>query len=311
MRMGDTAMKYSVMQKIREVAVCASMLRPHFEARLVTVLHSDSAANASLLVFSTALFACCFGYASYARAIEIRQKPAWPAEIHQPSRPAMSAISALREIREALQQGRISVNRGSFFGCVGIKKYEDVHVTFSQVSFTVVEECENSMYNSPPESESLQFNRPVDLERIERLGHTLGFAAAVNAVRYYSSGADLADDTSAFATFQDEARQWRALPVKPMFSEAVRRFNVLAEDAIKRQNFEEAIDYYEQGLAILPLWPEGQFNAALLYEEFRLYGQAILHMKRYLELSPNAQDAQAARDKVIVWEEKVKQMGVR
>ncbi len=181
-------------------------------------------------------------------------------------------------------------------------------MTFTQLSFTEVEKCENSRYNSPPESELLQFNKLSDWRRINGLGNALGFANAVNAIKYYSSGSDVADDVPIFAKFQEEARVWRALPVKPALSEAARRFKILAEDAIQNKNFEEAVDYYEQGLAVSPLWPEGQFNAALLYGDLQIYGQAVLHMKRYLELSPDAQDAQAARGQVIIWKEKVRRM---
>ena len=60
----------------------------------------------------------------------------------------------------------------------------------------------------------------------------------------------------------------------------------MAEDAINNKEFEKAVDYYEQGLDIEPLWPEGQFNAALLHGELKDYENAALHMKRYLELVP-------------------------
>ena len=221
------------------------------------------------------------------------------------SRATMTAPTALRKIREGLQKGSIQVNRGSFFGCVGVRRYENINVTFTQLSFTEVEECQNSRYNSPPTSELLQFSKPSDWRRINGLGNALGFSDAVNAVKYYASGSDVADGMMVFTKFQEEASAWRALPVKPVLPEALRRFKTLAEDAIQNKNFEKAIDYYEQGLEVSPLWPEGQFNAALLYGELQIYGQAMLHMKRYLELSPDAKDAQAARDQIIIWQSKL------
>jgi hypothetical protein len=33
---------------------------------------------------------------------------------------------------------------------------------------------------------------------------------------------------------------------------------------------------------------------------------AVLHMKRYLELSPDAEDAKACRNKMYIWQEKIK-----
>jgi tetratricopeptide (TPR) repeat protein len=117
----------------------------------------------------------------------------------------------------------------------------------------------------------------------------------------------LASEASSFADFQEKAKTWRALKVKPDLPEDVRRFRVLAEDAIKHQEFEKAVQYYEQGLAIEPLWPQGQYNAALLYGEMKEYRDAELHMKRYLELVPDAPDAQAARDQMMIWQSRMKQ----
>jgi hypothetical protein len=37
------------------------------------------------------------------------------------------------------------------------------------------------------------------------------------------------------------------------------------------------------------------------------YGNAVLHMQRYLELVPDAPDAQAARDQIVIWQSKIKQ----
>lgn len=116
----------------------------------------------------------------------------------------------------------------------------------------------------------------------------------------------LASEASSFADFQEKAKTWRALKVKPDLPEDVRRFRVLAEDAIKHKEFDKAVDYYGKGLAIEPLWPQGQYNAALLYGEMKEYGDAELCMKRYLELVPDAPDAQAARDQIMIWQSRMK-----
>jgi len=115
-----------------------------------------------------------------------------------------------------------------------------------------------------------------------------------------------ASEAASFAEFQARAKAWRALKVKPDLPPDVRRFRLLAEDAIKHQEFDKAVDYYEQGLAIEPLWPQGQYNAALLYGEMKEYRDAELHMKRYLELVPDAPDAQAARDQIMIWQSRMK-----
>ena len=127
------------------------------------------------------------------------------------------------------------------------------------------------------------------------------FADAFNRLLY------AARQDEEFATFSAAAKTWRDLTVKPPLPENVQRYRVMAEDAFMNKDFEKAIDYYEKGLAIEPLWPQGQFNAALLYGEIKDYGAALLHMRCYLELVPDAQNAKAAREKMYLWEGKAKE----
>jgi hypothetical protein len=240
------------------------------------------------------------------------------------TRPGMTAPTALRQIRDGLKNAGIRGGDERFR-----HHLENITVTMAGFSYTEVDDV--ARWASQPRSRSFRYggipafsvefhspflpNAPTGYRttmqpRIwwsrENVKHARGFVEAVNAIRYYSSGRDLADDAPRFAGFQEEARTWRALPVKPAVPEGVRRFQLLAEDAIKNKNFEEAVDYYEQGLDVSPLWPEGQFNAALLYGEMEIYGQAVIRMKRYVELRPDAPDAQAARDQIVIWQAKAR-----
>ncbi len=126
------------------------------------------------------------------------------------------------------------------------------------------------------------------------------FMDVIAALRYYFYARPFED-------FQEKAKAWRALSAKPPLPEEVQRFRVLAEDAFQNKNFEKAVGYYEKGLAIEPMWPAGQFNAALLSAELEHYGKATRHIKRYLELCPDDKEARAAREKMYVWEEKTKE----
>jgi tetratricopeptide (TPR) repeat protein len=134
------------------------------------------------------------------------------------------------------------------------------------------------------------------------------FVEAVQALKYYSSKQGLGNDQAVLAGFREQAEAWRALPQKPAIPEAARRFEVLAKDAFQSREFDQAVDYYERGLEICPLWPEAQYNTALICGETGLYAQAAGHMKRYLALCPYAKDAQAAKDQVYVWEEKARRV---
>jgi tetratricopeptide (TPR) repeat protein len=109
--------------------------------------------------------------------------------------------------------------------------------------------------------------------------------------------------------FQQKAAAWRALSRKPPVSDDVRQHRLLAEDAMKEKQMDTAIAEYEAGLEIDPLWPQGHFNAALLYGEQKDYEDAIWHMRAYLELVPDAPDAQAAHDQMTIWEAEISKAG--
>lgn len=144
------------------------------------------------------------------------------------------------------------------------------------------------------------------------------FADALNRLSAYARAYDPAKQRFArpcgeearegyWKDFQQKAATWRALTPRPSLAEDVRQPRLLAEDAFKQKQFETAAEEYEEGLEIDPLWPQGHFNAALLYAELKDYEDAIWHMRAYLELLPDAPDAQEARDQVLLWQGKMKQ----
>ncbi len=110
---------------------------------------------------------------------------------------------------------------------------------------------------------------------------------------------------AALEKFKAQAEQWRALVVKPAMTEEAYKHKVLAEEAYRNKDLVKAWLEYEQALQVFPTWPEGQFNAALLNAELEHYRGATFRMQEYLMLAPDAPDAQSARDKVIIWQDKV------
>ncbi len=126
-------------------------------------------------------------------------------------------------------------------------------------------------------------------------------AVALNHLREFAGekGAKLRE-------FPQRATAWRALPSKPAIPEEIRLQRMLAEDAVKNNKPEEALDFYEAGLQLYPTWPQGYFNAALIAAELGFYADAVEHMESYLELVPDAPDAQAARDQIVIWRHKLK-----
>jgi len=108
--------------------------------------------------------------------------------------------------------------------------------------------------------------------------------------------------TGDLENFKEKVKKWQGLPQKPLLPEEARRFRVLADDAVANKEFDKAANYYEQGLAIDPMWPAGHFNAAMIYKELNSYALAAMHMKRYLVLKP--QDTKKYQDQIYIWEEK-------
>ena len=109
------------------------------------------------------------------------------------------------------------------------------------------------------------------------------------------------------ADFLQQAAKWRALASKPPIPEEVRKQNVLAENAVKEKLLAKAMIHYETGLKLYPTWPQGWFNSALIAAELGAYADATKYMSAYLELVPDAQDAQSARDQIVIWQDKAKE----
>lgn len=126
------------------------------------------------------------------------------------------------------------------------------------------------------------------------------FADALNWLHAYITG------EAGWQDFQQKAAAWRALPSKPPIPEDVRRHRLLAEHALQEKQFDEAFQEYEAGLELYPVWPEGHYNAALVSAELKGFHIATRHMQAYLELLPDAPDAQAVRDQMIIWEDEIK-----
>lgn len=106
------------------------------------------------------------------------------------------------------------------------------------------------------------------------------------------------------ARFAEAAAKYRAAAFKPELPEEARRFKVQAEGAVVDKQFQDAADFYEQALQVAPWWPEGRYNRAMVLSEVGDYDQAIMEIKRYLALVPDAPNARAAQDKVYDWERK-------
>jgi tetratricopeptide (TPR) repeat protein len=128
------------------------------------------------------------------------------------------------------------------------------------------------------------------------------FAAALNSLHIYALRPTTPDEE-----FHQQAAAWRALATKPALPDAVRVRRMMAENAIKNKKPEDALRYYEQGIESHPMWPQGCFDAALVAGELGRYDDAVYYMQHYLELAPDAKDAQSARDQLEIWKIKAQE----
>lgn len=109
----------------------------------------------------------------------------------------------------------------------------------------------------------------------------------------------------AFPAFQERARAWRELAVKPPFPEEARRHKVLAENAAREQNLEKAANEFLAALRLDPFWAPGYFNTAKAYGELKRYEDALNAMRCYLELVPDDTNAETCRNYIYIWEDKL------
>lgn len=118
------------------------------------------------------------------------------------------------------------------------------------------------------------------------------------AVKYY------AEDLESFKII---AADYQKLAEKPEISEEQRKLLIQGNAMNEKMNYDQAINYYDQAIAINPLSsPNSYYNYALIAAVAEKYELAILNMKKYLLLLPNAEDARSAQDKIYEWETFIK-----
>jgi pyruvate/2-oxoglutarate dehydrogenase complex dihydrolipoamide acyltransferase (E2) component len=109
-------------------------------------------------------------------------------------------------------------------------------------------------------------------------------------------------DAAAEAAFQEEARKYRAMRVKPALPEEAHKYAVQGDFAVEKKNLDAAADRYADALKVAPWWPEGHFKRGLVLADLERYDEGIDEMKKFLLLAPEAKEARAAQDNIYKWE---------
>lgn len=103
--------------------------------------------------------------------------------------------------------------------------------------------------------------------------------------------------------FKVLASSYQKIQEKPAISAEQRKLIVQGNLMNEKLNYGDAIIYYDKAMAIDPVsYPAGYYNFALIAAMAERYELAILNMKKYLLLLPDAEDGKAAQDKIYEWE---------
>ncbi|HAZ13923.1 MAG: hypothetical protein A2X86_08140 [Bdellovibrionales bacterium GWA2_49_15] len=98
--------------------------------------------------------------------------------------------------------------------------------------------------------------------------------------------------------FEKTAQSYLNSQVKPQLPEEAIRYKVQAEGAVREKRFDDASDLFNYALEIAPWWPAGHYNRGLILAEQKDYKEAIIELKRYLKLEPNAANSRAVQLKI-------------
>jgi len=131
------------------------------------------------------------------------------------------------------------------------------------------------------------------------------FVDAIFILKYKDQKKQEDDDQKELDIFSPVAQQYKSLAVKPDLNEEARRFLVQATTATEEKRYTDAINLLEKAINVDPAYPQAHFNRALLWPKFNINKAAILEMKKYLMLVPDASDARASQDKIYEWEGKI------
>lgn len=103
--------------------------------------------------------------------------------------------------------------------------------------------------------------------------------------------------------FESLADDYRKTEEKPAMTEEQRRLIVQANALNDKHAYFGALEKYKQAIALNPIsYPQAYYNMALIAAQNKEYKYAILNMKKYLLLVPDAEDARAGQDKIYEWE---------
>lgn len=107
--------------------------------------------------------------------------------------------------------------------------------------------------------------------------------------------------------FEQKVAVWRANGSKVDPPEEAQRHFAIAQAAFQDKNFHHQAEELSSALEVYPTWSAEQYDLAVILGELNRYSEAAEHMQMYLELTPDAPDAEKAKQQIWIWQDKIAQ----
>ena len=135
------------------------------------------------------------------------------------------------------------------------------------------------------------------------------FSSALQAL-YNAPAEQLAAIIQSDSTeFERIAAAYRSSNPKPALPDSAKAAIVQAEDAIHQSHPRDALAAYRRALEVAPWWPGAHFNIATLSADQLDYVTAIIEMRKYLTLAPDAPDAAESKNSIWLWQGRINNSG--
>jgi len=172
-----------------------------------------------------------------------------------------------------------------------------------------------AVYLAIPEDElsatALRQNAKKELEKTlqgyvqERLDQARASESAgrfLEALAEYAEAVKIVDETTAGSIRQRVATLLKNNPYLTELPEEARKYALRGNVLIKEGGFADALAEYRTAIKLAPFNAQLHSDTALIHGQLKNYREAIKSMTIYLQLSPDAPNARAAKDEIYKWE---------
>jgi tetratricopeptide (TPR) repeat protein len=146
-------------------------------------------------------------------------------------------------------------------------------------------------------------------ERLDKARASESAGRLAEALPDYAEALKAADDATAALIRQRVAIVIKGDPSLAELPEEARKSAMHGDLLIKDGRFDEALGKYQAAVELAPLNPKLHLTTALIHGELKDYRAAIRSMNVFLQLSPDAPNARAAKDEIYKWEFRLEETG--